>query len=94
MTRDEIMQLARDAGIDFQQHKGITGKWNISTCGGQEIEKMERFAALVEAAEREACVQLCKGIRPENNGVSVRDLPGWILGTLSAADAIQQRGQS
>lgn len=60
MTRDEIIDLANNAGINFQRHTGPLVRVNISTCGSQSIEKVERFAALVAAAEREACAKLCE----------------------------------
>ena len=45
MTRDDIIRMAREAsGHDFM--------------GQRTIEFAERFAALVAAAEREACAKL------------------------------------
>ena len=46
MTRDEIVKLARRADL-----------WLTSD---ERIAAVERFAALVAAAEREACVQACE----------------------------------
>lgn len=45
MTRDEVIAMAREAGIP------------AST--GLHAQDLERFAALVAAAEREACAQVC-----------------------------------
>ena len=46
MTRDDIIRMAREAsGHDFM--------------GPRTIEFAERFAALVAAAEREACANVC-----------------------------------
>ncbi len=50
MTKDNIIQMAREAGIsdtnfDFQM---------VSP------EDLERFAALVAAAEREVCAKVCE----------------------------------
>lgn len=59
MTQDEILRMAREAGIDFQSHTGILGRKNVTTCGSTPIAKMERFAALIAAKEREACAQAC-----------------------------------
>ena len=42
MTRDDIIKLAREAGV----------------LSGYESELFQRFAALVAAAEREACIDL------------------------------------
>jgi ABC-type transporter Mla subunit MlaD len=46
MKRDEIIKLAREAS-------GGTVWWPVNS------EILERFAALVAAAEREACAQVC-----------------------------------
>jgi hypothetical protein len=44
MTRDDIIRMARESGIG-----PVYG-----------YESIERFAALVAAAEREACAKLCE----------------------------------
>ena len=44
MTRDEIIKLAREAGFNWPEVATTTIE-----------ERLERFAALVEAAEREQC---------------------------------------
>lgn len=50
MTRDDIIELVREADIDWHQH------WVI----GEDENRLERFAALVAAAEREACAQVAE----------------------------------
>lgn len=62
MTHDEIMAMAREAGFR-------TGQLNLSNgppvpfiapaSGTSCMFELERFAALVAAAEREACAQVC-----------------------------------
>jgi hypothetical protein len=47
MSRDDIIRMAREAGWP---------EWDIVGC---EIE-LERFAALVAAAEREECAKVCE----------------------------------
>jgi len=58
MTRDEIIEMARQAGFTFADEKSPLlvdhGKWQRRLC--------ERFAALVAAAEREACAKVCEGV--------------------------------
>jgi hypothetical protein len=49
MTRDDIIRMAREAG--FSQ------PWTAPT---STQERLERFAALVAAYEREACAQICE----------------------------------
>jgi hypothetical protein len=51
MTKDDIIRMAREAGIDEPE-----SDWMYWAA-------MERFAALVAAAEREACAQLCERAR-------------------------------
>ena len=70
MTRDDIIRLAREAGWS-----GIYSK-PLMTIAMQE-EDFLRFAALVAAAEREACAKVCDGL--------------WTAS--EAADAIRARGQ-
>jgi hypothetical protein len=47
MTRDDIIRLARDAGLTGLVEADVIGNF-------------ERFAALVAAAEREACAKVCE----------------------------------
>ena len=49
MTRDDIIRLAREAGF-----VGWLAETPFVT------ESFERFAALVAAAEREACAEICE----------------------------------
>lgn len=63
MTRDDIIKMAREAGIGWWLDDG----------------KLERFAALVAAAEREACAQVCEE-------------PGWNAANWCAKQ-IRARGQ-
>jgi len=49
MTRDDIIRMAREA------HGPITSQW-----WDMDAAALERFAALVAAAEREACAQVCE----------------------------------
>jgi hypothetical protein len=48
MTRDDIIRMAREAGLYDVAHPHPAGN----------NEAVERFAALVAAAEREACAQI------------------------------------
>lgn len=48
MTKTEVIAIARDVGI--------CGMLTDVVC---TIDELERFAALVAAAEREACAQVC-----------------------------------
>ena len=49
MTRDDIIRMAREAGIK----NDCDGIWCTA-------DQLARFAALVAAAEREACARVCE----------------------------------
>jgi len=72
MNRDDIIRMARDAGLD-------PDLWNFT-------DAFERFAALVAAAEREACAKVCEDIDTEYDGEDV--LATW------CATAIRARGNT
>ena len=48
MTTDEIIAMATEAGLN-----------SYRIAPGEAVAAWERFAALVAAAEREACAQVC-----------------------------------
>ena len=77
MTRDEIIKLAREAD------QGFAGSECELFGGGLcSVSTIERFAALVATAEREACAKLV-------------DLESKLLGKeLQSAAAIRARGQT
>ena len=58
MTKEEIIRMAREAGCGWT----MNGTEPVLT-GEQQIE---RFAALVAAAEREACALTCEGIAADD----------------------------
>ena len=74
MAHDEFIRMARDAG--FQE--GWTNLW----------ENFERFAALVAAAEREACAKLCDDMTTGDR-VSF----DWERGASDCAHAIRAKNQ-
>lgn len=52
--RDEIIKMARKAGIEFDLIDEDEGQiWYITT------ETLERFFHMAQAAEREACAKVC-----------------------------------
>ena len=73
MNRDDIIRMAREAG--FESHDAMIN----------HTKELQRFAALIAAAEREACAKVC-----END-------PGpiyvWTDVNAKFADAIRARGQ-
>ncbi len=57
MTDD--IKLAQQAGISFSTYQGIGGRLTTLTDGSQKIERIEAFAALIRADERERCAMEC-----------------------------------
>ena len=55
MTREEIIRMAQEAGFFIKQNE----IYSMSTQSDQELtEWIERFAAIVASAEREACAKI------------------------------------
>jgi hypothetical protein len=60
MTREDVIRIAQEAGLDIDAWEplyegGLTG-FGVYECTHEELE---RFAALVASAEREACAKVC-----------------------------------
>ena len=88
MNREDIIRIARDCGINFHQ------------AGWPELE---RFAALVAAAEREACSRAKaakpRKLKPVGRGMLLDEQQfcfdkGWREGAASVRAAIRARGQA
>jgi hypothetical protein len=88
MTKEEIIRMAREAGWT-----GIYSEWSSPTERTSievpvTMEQIERFAALVAAAEREACAKL---VDEEMADYRYGTPPNIALN--NAAAAIRARGQ-
>ena len=59
MNRDDIIRMAREAGLYVDEDGEILegDGWHTQTLF------IERFANLVAAAEREACAKVCEGLQ-------------------------------
>jgi hypothetical protein len=55
MTRDDIMRMARETDCLDDQHYGSV--W---------ADKLERFANLIAASEREECAKLCEMVEDDD----------------------------
>jgi len=82
MTRDDIIKMAKEAGI----------KQAIETPHLLMVHELERFAALVAAAEREACAKVCdeKVDAEYKTGKVDHNEMAW---TQACAIAIRARGE-
>ena len=76
MTKDDIIRMAREANLT----DGIELP--------HEIEAVERFAALVAAAENEACAKVC-----ENMCGPIEIYNPAYVHYVGCAEAIRARGQ-
>jgi hypothetical protein len=86
MTKEDIIRMAREAGL----HSAVLlhiyeGKEAALTDSEQdELRRIERFAALVAASDREACAKVCA------DGIKAHHYP--MLSEVAAA--IRARGQA
>lgn len=94
MTKDEIIRMAHEASPDMTWYAGLDDPTNVSI---EELEFLERFAALVAAAEREACAKVCEHEAKELNLEAEYAEDGsynWKAdGALDCAAAIRARGE-
>ena len=81
MTKEDIIRMAREAG-------GTGGGHWVFT-----LNELERFAALVAAAEREACAKVCEDSDHVVGGKGYYDQLGDADATVrNIATAIRARG--
>jgi len=86
MTQGDFIRMAREAGMGaaITSEDGLPKVWGMPTA-----LELERFAALVAAAERKACVEACK----EQRLLLVEDEAKYAsLGIAMCVDAIKTRG--
>ena len=88
MTRDDIIRMAREAGMAEPTEFLYNNYWTASQA------ELERFAVLVAAAEREACAHECDKIERKKweavmNGGAMQG-----IGARDCAAAIRARSQS
>jgi hypothetical protein len=74
MTRDDIIRMAREAGLHLYVNDLTEEPYALI---------VERFAALVAAAEREACAKVCESLNEDFDHLYVS----------ACADVIRARGQ-
>ena len=60
MTREDVVRMAREAGLYTHPRKQQVRFGLDEFTGDDSTEKIARFAALVAAAEREACAEVCE----------------------------------
>lgn len=87
MNREEIIKLALEAGCIGPDGGDPNGLWEPH--GHENVtELMMTFAALVAAAEREACARLCDAVQKKNE-----DDGAWMWEARNCAAAIRARSK-
>ena len=86
MTREDIIRMAREAGLKFREH---LDEFFSPLCDGVYFEDLEDFANLVAAAEREACAKVCDELVTHTRALGDNDS---MLAAISCAIAIRERG--
>jgi hypothetical protein len=81
MNREDIIRMAREAGCIPRRHPEYDN--DIQVFATPDV--LERFAALVAAAEREACAKVCEELRDED---------GYEAWNTECAAAIRARGEA
>ena len=88
MTRDDIIKMAHEASPDMTWYAAIDDPTNVSI---EELEFLERFAALVAAAERAECAKVCDSLEEQCEKLLVPD-EKWPT-PADCAVIIRARGQ-
>ncbi len=90
MTRDDIIRMAREAGLEVHDRKEQVRVGMDALLGIDSTAKVERFAVLVAAAEREACAKVCETYET----ASIRhESPSTAMIFNHCAKAIRARGE-
>ena len=84
MTRDDIIRMAKEAGWARPNH--VNNPWSVST------DALERFAALVAAAEREACAEVAE--KELGNTAMLTSMPPKSSAAWNILFAIRARGET
>ena len=79
MTQDEIIEMARDSGMDL---------YGLGKDRYRFVHHLEAFAKLVAAKEREACAKLCDAEQKKNE-----DKGQWMWEAKTCGIAIRARGE-
>jgi hypothetical protein len=93
MTREDIIRMADEAGFFVQtaeQLREKTADVFFGLSGDPVYNELERFAALVAAAEREACAKIADS--QIKNTAILTVYPGKSAAAWDIANAIRARG--
>ena len=88
MTKEEIIRIAREAGFVIDEASRQHQPKCIGFTHYLIDDELSRFAALVAAAERDACAKVCEAMRPTEQEFDQRFYTACTLN----ANAIRNRG--
>jgi hypothetical protein len=87
MDRESIIRMAREACDKDKVDPWHGGFWTITQ------EELERFAALVAAAEREECAKVAESMRPHGGRMFDEAQSACFSALTDCAVVIRARGQ-
>jgi hypothetical protein len=91
MNRDDIIRMAHEAGFSDIIKKGV---WITDGCWDEELE---RFAKLVAAAEREACIkdfeEFAEWALKDDMGRKAKDMKAGVYLSVRLLQAINKQGE-
>ena len=99
MTREDIICMAREAWLSDKEAQLIT-EFDEAYISCTYLQDLQKFAALVASAEREACAvaaekESLRGLPEEQpEGEELLHACAQIAGGVLIADAIRARGQA
>ena len=88
MKQDEIIEMAKDAG--FERVIKVNPHTGIKTVEAYASDSLERFAKLVAAKEREACLSIAESMSLSDANMSKT----WRSGCRDVAESIRTRGEA
>lgn len=95
MNREDIIRMAREAWLSDKEAQLIT-EFDEAYISCTYVQDLEKFAALVASAEREACARVCEDLY--SNLLDDKDIqkhwPERIRTNKIYATAIRARGQA
>ena len=97
MNREEITRMAREAGFVIDEASRQHQPKCIGFTHYLIDDELSRFAALVAAAEREACAKVCDETLAQHymkQTIPERDEALFLAACVDCAAAIRARGQA
>jgi hypothetical protein len=85
---ERLKELAEQAGLEVDESVLIGNIFDIYFPEGYHTERIERFAELVRADEREACAKFLDDFA-KTQMVPVKDT--WRMGVVAAANAVRDK---